>query len=160
MSVKLPPPLHFQTVLGAVDLEARRTATRARTASVAAVKRVLPAHTGRARRGTRGSVRRTPTGYVIEVRPDSRVRYPNGVSAVQVHQWLEGGTGEQGPRHQRIPFERRGRLPSGRRPSGRGQAPQRPYARVAAAEGVRVTRLLQDGGPRAMQAANRALGGT
>lgn len=162
MTLRLPPPLRITTVVGAMDNEGRKAAGRARTATVSAVKRNLPARSGNARKGTRGSVKRTPVGYEIVVAPSKRVRYRNGVSAVEVTRWLEEGTGIAGPRHAPIvprkghPFRLPGGFVSGEL---RGQAPQHPYGRAAASEAGRVSRILEDGADLAADAIERAVGG-
>lgn len=159
MSLKLPPPLDVETMMGAIDESARRTAGAARAQSVAAVKRVMPARTGRARSATSGSVRRTSLGFVITVKPSARVRYPNGVTAVEVTRFVSGGTGVAGPQRRLIPFAKRGRLPGGARPTGRGQAPQRIYERAFTSSQAVVSRLLQAGAENAAREADRVLGG-
>lgn len=156
MSVKLPPPLKVETMLGAVDLSARRTAGRARTHTVAAVKRLMPARSGRARSAAAGSVKRTALGYVITVAPRARVRYPSGITAVEVTRFVEKGTMLQGPR-KRVP-RRLGRLPSGAVPTGRGQRAQHVYARAESTQEATVTRMLQAGADDAAREAERVLG--
>jgi hypothetical protein len=160
MSLKLPPPLNIQTVLGAYDTAARATARDAGDIGLAAVRRIMPARTGRARRGQRRMVRRTALGYIIEVSPTSRVRYPNGVSAKEVTRWVDRGTGIHGPRHQPI-RPRKGnvfRLPGGfvadELP---GQKPQHVYARAHTQSDILVQRELERGAHAATQAAARVL---
>lgn len=162
MTLDLPRPLPpMTTVLGAIDAEGRRTAGAARDHTVAAVRRFLPARTGRLRRGTRGSVRRSPHGYTVEVKPTSRERYPSGVTAVEVAGWVEGGTGVYGPKHRPI-RPRRGkafRLPTGWRSTTiAGQPARHPYSRVQSSEEARVARMLAAGAVDAAKAAERALG--
>src|ERR687895_497343 len=103
MTVRLPPPLPVQTVLGAIDTTAQGSAREARDAGLAAARRTLPARSGRLRQGTRGSVRRTPTGYLIIIAPTSRVRYPSGVTVREVARWVAGGTGVHGSRGRAYP---------------------------------------------------------
>lgn len=161
MSLELPRPLNVQTVLGALDTEARNTARDAGDATLAVVRRTIPARSGRARAGQRRAVRRTPTGYVIDVAPTSRVRYPNGVSAKEVTRWLDRGTGIYGPRHHPI-RPRRGsffRLPGGFVAHELdGQRPQHIYERAQSSTEALVERMLALGAERAARAAERALG--
>lgn len=162
MSVQLPPPLHIDTVLGAFDREARAAAREAGQIGLAAVRRTFPARTGRARSGQRASVRRTPTGYTVQVAPSSRVRYPNGVTAVQVSRWLEVGTGVHGPRARPI---RPRRASAFRLPHGwvadelQGQEPQHPYQRAHTSSDALVERTLAAGAVAGARAAERVLGG-
>lgn len=86
----LPP---IATIVAAVDTAAREAANEARRAAVPIARACLPARSGRARRGTVGRVSRTPTGYRLEITGSSRVRYPNGVTAKQVHRFITRGTG-------------------------------------------------------------------
>lgn len=161
MTLQLPPPLPpFTTVLGALDLAGRRSAREARDDTVAAVRRTLPARSGRARQGARGAVRRQPDGYVIEVSPSSRVRYPSGVTAKEVTRWIEGGTGIHGPRHRMIRPRRAHafRLPHGFRTTElAGQRAQHVYARVQVSEEARVERILIDGAQHAARDLEDAL---
>lgn len=162
MTLRLPPPLPVATVLGAIDKRGRTTATAAGTHTLAAVRSTLPSRSGRLRQGTRRSVRRTPTGYVIEVAPTSRVRYPNGVTAKQVGGWVEGGTGIHGPRHKRITPRRAKafRLPSGwAKIELEGQRAQHPFSRVQTSEEGAVQRILEGGAQLAARDAERALEG-
>jgi hypothetical protein len=134
MSVEAAPLPPMGTVLGAIDVAGKATAVEARDFGVAAVRRVLPARSGRLRRGTVGRARKSPTGFVIEVGPVSRVKYPNGVSAKEVTRWVAGGTGVHGP-HGRPIRPRKAdafRLPGGRFVAGevQGQRAQHPYERV------------------------------
>jgi hypothetical protein len=161
MSLTLPPPLpRMETVLGALDAEARRTAGDARNATVAAARRVLPARSGRQRRAARGRVTRTGLGYVITVAPDKRVRYPGGLSALEVARFLEGGTGVFGPSGRPI-RPRRAKafhLPGGwRSTTVQGQRAQHPYERVQTGEEARVARILADGAFAGAKAAERVL---
>jgi hypothetical protein len=161
---ELPDPLPpMSTVLGAIDLEARRTAQRAARHGVAAVRQRLPARTGTARRGQRSSVKRTGVGYVITIAPSSRERYSSGVTAVEVTRWIEGGTGEHGPRGRPI-RARRGRpfrLPGGWfAQEVQGQRARHVYDRVRSSEDAAVERILGTGLRGATMAAERALGGT
>jgi hypothetical protein len=162
MSLQLPPPIKVDTVLGAFDSEARAAAREASQVGVAAVRRTFPARTGRARAGQRGSVRRTPTGYTVQVAPSSRVRYANGVTAVQVTRWLELGTGVHGPRGRPI---RPRRASAFRLPHGwvadelQGQAAQHPYQRAHTAADAVVERTLGAGVAAGVRAAERILGG-
>src|SRR5437868_6597041 len=105
----------MSTVIGAIDEAGREAMGQARDHNVAAVRRAIPSRSGRARAGQRGSVRRQGLGYVLEVKPTRRVRYPNGVSAVEVTRWLEEGTGIPGPRSHWITPRRASafRLPGG-----------------------------------------------
>lgn len=160
---ELPPPLPpMATVLGAFDLEARRSAQRAGRYGVAAVRRRMPARTGKARSAQRASVRRTGLGYIVRIEPSARVRYPNGVSALEVTRWLEGGTGEFGPRKRPIkPRRARGfHLPSGWVSDViRGQKGRYIYARVRSSESAAAERLMVSGARPAVAAAERVLGG-
>lgn len=163
MTVKAAALPAMPTVLGAMDDVAKRTAGKARDNTVAAARRFLPARSGRARRGTIGRVTRTPLGYVVTVAPTSRVRYPNGVTAVQVVGWVEGGTGVYGPRRRPIRPRKEGgafKLPSGFR-SGelRGQRAQRPIARARSSEEARTERMYIDAAQEAARAAERVLAG-
>jgi hypothetical protein len=159
----LPTPLPpMATVLGAIDLEARRTAQRAGRHGVAAVRQRLPARTSTVRRGQRSSVKRTGVGYIITVAPSSRERYPSGVTALEVTRWLEGGTGVHGPRGRPIRPRRASafRLPGGwMAEQVRGQRGRRVYDRVRSSEDAAVERILGAGLRGATAAAERALGG-
>lgn len=161
MSLHLPPPLNIETVLGAFDREARAAAREASTIGVAAVRRTFPARTGRTRAGQRGSVRRTPTGYTVQVAPSSRARV-GAVTAVQVTRWLELGTGVHGP-HARPIRPRRARafhLPNGWVADElQGQAAQHPYQRAHTAADALVERTLAAGAVAGAAAAERVLGG-
>jgi hypothetical protein len=163
MSVQLPRPLPpMTTVLGAIDAEGRKTAAGARDHTVAAVRRLLPARTGRARRAARGAVRRSPTGYTVEVKPTKRERYESGVTALEVTRWIEEGTGVYGKRGRPYPPRRAEafRLPGGWRTTMiAGQRAQHPYRRAQTGEQARVQRILADGAVPAARAAERALGG-
>lgn len=162
MSLRLPAPLPIATVLGAIDTTARDTASTAKDHTVAAVRRTLPARTGRQRAAARGRVTRTRTGYQIVVAPARTVRYPNGVTAVQVAGWIEGGTGVHGP-HRRPIRPRRGdvfKLPGGIIvPSTQGQKAQHPYERVQSSEEAATGRILAAGATAAARAAERVLAG-
>jgi hypothetical protein len=160
--IRLPRPLPFETALGAIDNSAKMTAGTARDHTVAAARRILPAHSGRLRSATRGRVQRTPIGYLIRVAPVASVRYPNGVTAVQVARWVAGGTGIHGPRKRAYTPRRADafRLPSGWRTTTiEGQAAQDPYERVQSGEDARVERILGQGAFAAARAAERVLGG-
>lgn len=159
-NLRLPPRLNIETVLGAFDIGARDASRDAGDATLAAVRRIMPARSGRARRGQRRAVRRTPTGYVIDVAPTSRVRYPNGVSAKQVTLWVDRGTGVHGPRHRPI-RPRKGnvfRLPGGFVADEMdGQKPQHVYQRAQSSTEALVQRMLELGATRAARAAQQAL---
>lgn len=160
MDLELPPPLRIDTVLGAFDDGARDAAREAGDLGLAAVRRLMPARTGRARTGQRRAVRRTPLGYRIEVAPTSRVRYPSGVSAKEVTRWVDQGTGVRGPRHRPIRPRKGGvfRLPGGFVAHElQGQAPQNVYARARTSSDALVQRTLENGGRRAARAAQAAL---
>lgn len=163
MALELPPPLPpMSTVLGAIDREGRAAMRAAGRLNVAAVRAAMPARSGRARSGQRSSVRREGLGFVLEVSPSSRVRYPNGVSVRQVTEWLEEGTGLYGPRHRWItPRRARAfRLPGGWNAERvRGQTARHIYARVRTSEEAATERLIASGAPSAARAAEDALGG-
>lgn len=158
--LQLPPRLDVQTVLGAFDVEARSTARDAGNVTLAAVRRTIHSRSGKLARGQRRTVRRAPTGYVIDVAPTSRVRYPNGVSAKEVMRWVDAGTGVKGPRGR--PIRRRGGRPF-KLPGGfvadelQGQAPQHIYRRAQTATEALVEQLLKRGAVEAARAAERAL---
>lgn len=160
MSMRLPPPLNVQTVLGALDEAARDAARDAGDVGLAAVRRIMPARTGRARAGQRRAVRRTQTGYQIDVAPTSRVRYPNGVSAKEVTRWVDRGTGVRGPRKRPI-RPRKGnvfRLPHGWVADElQGQAPQNVYQRAQSSSEALAQRILEQGAQAGARAAERAL---
>lgn len=162
MSLDLPPALHVETVLGAIDTQARRSASRAGTVGVAAVRRYVPARTGRARAGVARRVRRSLHGYLIEVYPSAKSRYASGVTSKQVLGWLERGTGEYGPRGRPI-RPRRGHafhLPGGWvSGSIRGQRAQHPFARALTSSDATVVRELETGASIAARNAERVLGG-
>jgi hypothetical protein len=163
MSLELPPPLPpFETVLGAIDGEARRTARAAGNIGLAAVRRTLPARSGRLRRGQRVRISRTARGLMFEVSPTSRVKYPNGVTAVQVTRWVDQGTGLKGPRHRLIrPRTAKAfHLPAGYRTTAlEGQAPQHAYDRARSSSDALVERELAAGAQRAAREAERVYGG-
>jgi len=162
MSVVLPPPLHIKTALGAFDEHARISARAAGTIGLAAVRRTMPARSGRARRGQRLTVRRTPTGYISDVAPTSRVKYPNGVTAKQVTRWVDRGTGIHGPRHQPIRPRKGGvfRLPGGFVANELpGQRPQHVYSRAQTSSQALAQRTLMLGARKAARAAERAITG-
>lgn len=163
MSLKLPPPLPpMTTLLGAIDTAGRDTAAQARDLTVAAVRRTMPARSGRARKAQRGAVRRARTGYTIEVSPSSRVRYPNGVTAKQVTRWVDQGTGLFGPKGRPIRPRRAHvfRLPNGHAATEvTGQRAQHIYRRAQTSTEAAVTRILIRGAQAGARAAERALGG-
>jgi hypothetical protein len=163
MSVELPPPLPpFTTVLGAMDAEARSTARAAGNIGLAAVRRTLPARSGRLRRGQRVRISRTAVGLMLEVSPSSRIRYPNGVTAKEVTRWVDEGTGVEGPRHRPIRPRKGGAFRLGDHfVAGElhGQAPQHAYERARSSSEALVERELAAGATRAARAAERVLGG-
>lgn len=157
---RLPP---FSTVLGVMDQVARAASTDAKNHTVAAVKRTMPARSGRARAGQRGSIRRTRNGYLITISPSSKPVYPNGVSAAEVTRWVGGGTGVFGPTGRPI-RPRRGKafhLPGGVWSSKaiQGQRPQHIYERVQTSEEAAVSRILKQGAAIAAREAERVIGG-
>lgn len=163
MTLKLPPPLPIETVLGAIDGAAQRTAAAARDHTVSAVKRALPAHSGRSRAAARGRVTRTPTGHAVSVAPSKTVRYPNGVTAVEVARFFSGGTGEHGPRKRPYPPRRARafRLPQGWSSDViEGQRPNPVYERVQTSEQARVARMMEAGAAQAARDAEAVLART
>lgn len=163
MSLELPPPLPpFTTVLGAMDAEARATARAAGNIGLAAVRRTLPARSGRLRRGQRVRITRTAVGLMLEVSPSSRIRYPNGVTAKEVTRFVDQGTGEEGPHHRPI---RPRRAKAFHLPTGwaagelKGQAPQHAYDRARSSSEALVERELAAGAVRAARVAERVIGG-
>lgn len=99
---------------------------------------VLPKDSGELARQVKGTVRRRPNGYLIRIAPGKgrmQVRRTGKRTSHESYDLFygyfpEGGTGEQGPLHRRIPAAKRGRVPAGsgyRVPTGRGQAPQRRF---------------------------------
>lgn len=87
----------------------------------------------------RVTVRRRATGYVMTVGPTGGnviARHAGGrrTTTKPFHgSFVEHGTGERGPTGRRIAPSRRGLVPvagGARVPSGRGQAPQRPFGRA------------------------------
>lgn len=156
---KLPP---LTTVVGAMDVQGQRSAREAGDLTVAAVRRTMPARSGRARRGQSRRVTRFGTGWRVEVAPRSRPVYPNGVTAREVTRWVDQGTGIYGPRGRRITPRRAHafRLPSGwRSGSVRGQQAQHVYARVESSSEAQVFRVFERGSHRAARAMEAALDG-
>lgn len=107
----LPSPDELLTGLDAV-LKTRAQGN-ARDAQEA-VRGELPSRTGRTRQTTRGTARSNRLGYRVTV--DNRDR-------AHVVRFVSGGTGTRGG-FRRIPKNKRGRLPNGAQPTGRGQRPQ------------------------------------
>jgi hypothetical protein len=156
MSIRLPPPLRVETVIGALDDAAREAARQAGNLTVAAVRQGMPARLGGAQKS---AVRRTPTGYAIEVSPSSRVKYGR-VTAKQVTRFREGGTGVYGPRGRPIRPRAGGafHLPGGW-VSGelRGQPARHHYQRAQSSTEALVERTLALGAQRGAMLAERAL---
>lgn len=162
MTIEATPLPPFTTVLGAMDQVARASAADAKNHGLAAVRSTFPARSHRLIDGQRASVVRTTNGYAITIRPNDKLRYPNGVTPVQVAGWVSGGTGEFGPRRRAI-TPRKGRpfrLPNGWS-SGtiKGQRPQHLYERVQASEDAAVLRIFQHGAQVAAREAERVIGG-
>ncbi|MBF6618831.1 MAG: hypothetical protein ITG02_01190 [Patulibacter sp.] len=122
---------HVEPVLRAA---AREQADRTRT--------LIHSRSGELARSVRGQVRRRRRGYVLRVGSFGRGNFTvrNGGARRQESGYqlfhgyfVEHGTGEQGPLARRIPDDRRGLVPTRggrRRPTGAGQAPQRPFSRA------------------------------
>jgi hypothetical protein len=103
---------------------------------------LIHSRTGELAGSVRGQVRRRRRGYVLRVGSFGKGRFTvrNGGARDRKSRYqlfhgyfVEHGTGEQGPRSRRIPADRRGLVPvrgGRRRPSGAGQAPQRPFGRA------------------------------
>lgn len=116
MTIRFDPPPDVHTFVAALDRGAQESANDARRIGTPVVRAALPARSGRARRGTTGRVGRTGTGYRLTFAATSRVRYPNGISAVQVVRFIHTGTGVYGPTGKPIRPRKRGghfHLPSG-----------------------------------------------
>lgn len=120
----------------AYEHEATAAARRVRDRTTRTARTLFPAGRNRTRAQIRGSVTRTTHGLAITVRVAGGREY--------IARFVEAGTGERGPRGQTIAPNRRGRLPSGARPSGRGQAPQRVFERVRTAEADQAVRELTE----------------
>lgn len=154
--LELPPPIRVETVLGALDVAARRSAREAGELVAGGVRRGMPARLASAQRST---VRRTATGYRIDVEPTSRVRYPGGVTARQVTRFREGGTGVYGPSGRPIrarsghPF----RLPHGWSGEVRGQPARHMYAQAITSTEALVGRVLELGAEAGARHAEAAL---
>lgn len=129
----LPSPT---TITTAYEREATAAARRVRDRTTRTARTLFPTGRGRTRAQIRGSVTRTTHGLAITVRVAGGREY--------IARFVEAGTGELGPRGQRIPARKRGRLPNGAVPSGRGQAPQRVFERVRAAEADQAVRELTE----------------
>lgn len=130
---ELPPA---PTILGAYEAEATDAARRVSNRTARTARTLFPGGRNRTRRQIRGSVTRTPQGLAITVRVRGGREY--------IARFVEAGTGELGPRGRRIPARKRGRLPHGAVPTGRGQAPQRVFDRVRAAESDQAVRELTE----------------
>jgi hypothetical protein len=149
--VQPPKPLRLGTALEVIDLQGRASAEAVRDLTVPAVRRALPARSGRLRSATRGRVGRTATGYAVTIAPSKSVRYPGrsgGVSAREVARFVESGTGVYGPQHRAIRRRNGGpfHLPNGWRSTTlRGQRAQHPFERVQTSEDAAVFRVLEAG---------------
>lgn len=156
---KLPP---ISTVLGALDLEGQATAREASQHTVSAVRRTMPARSGRARRAQAGRVTREGQGFRVEVKPRNTSQYPGGVTPVQVTRFIDQGTGVYGPRGR--PYGPR-RAEAFRLPSGwhsgtiQGQKAQHIYDRVERSEEAQVFRIFERGSHRAARRMEAALDG-
>lgn len=136
------------TILAAYEAEATTVGRKVAREGAAAVRAIYPAGRHNTRATIRGTVTKTATGIAITIKPGKRRAY--------IARFVEGGTGDQGPRHRRIPRNRRGRLPgTGRPPSGHGQAPQWPFERTREGRGDQAVRELSEG---ASGAARRLFG--
>lgn len=144
----LPAPA---TLLGEYEQQARKAAAQARDTTRAAVRSNYPKGTGRSAREIRGSVSRTPDGLAVNVAPP-RAR-------AHIYRFVEAGTGVEGPRGRLIPPRKRGRLPSGRVPTGRGQRPQWPFERTRTQLAGRVSLELQRAAGYAGEILLRKIGG-
>lgn len=116
--VKLPEPA---TTFGKIDNGLRSHAGVTRDRIVRTSRRQISHRTGRTAADTVGVVRRTSRGF--------RVGLENRKSA-HILRFLDGGTGSKRPGGKRIAKNRRGVLPGGIRPSGRGQRPQRTISKI------------------------------
>lgn len=133
------------TILGAYELEATLAGREVASDTAAAVRSRFPS--GRTGSSIRGYVSKTPTGISITVKP-SKAR-------MHIAKFVEAGTGIAGPRRRLIAKGRRGRLPSGIVPTGRGQAPQWPFERTRERQADAAVRELS---ARASSAAKRIFG--
>lgn len=133
------------TILTAYEREAAAAGREVARDTAAAVRARFPS--GRTSATIKGAVTKTSTGIAITVKPSKARAY--------IARFVEGGTGLRGPHHRLIAKGRRGRLPSGRVPSGRGQAPQWPFERTRERQGDAAVRELSE---RASAAAKRILG--
>lgn len=162
MPLELPPPLPpFRTILGAMDAEARSTARAAGNLGLAAVRRTLPARSGRLRRGQRVKISRTARGLALEVSPTSRIKYPSGVSAVEVTRFVVGGTGVHGPKGRPYGPRRAHAFRLGDHfvaTELQGQRAQDSYNRARTSSSALVERELAAGAKRAARAAEGVLG--
>lgn len=157
MSLKLPPPLRVETVLGALDDAAREASRAAGELTLSAVRRGMPARLASAQRST---ARRTATGYQIVVAPTSRIRYPSGVTSKQVTRFREGGTGVYGPTGRPITPRRADafHLPQGWRTTEvQGQPARHMYAQAQTSTEALVERTLAAGAARGARLAEAAL---
>lgn len=153
----LPGPLRVETVVGELDKAAGRTARRARTLAQSAVRRRLPVRSRTLYDATRGTARRTATGYRITVTPRSTPYPRGGVTAREVARFVEGGTGIAGPTGLPIYPRHAEAFPEPFGEHVRGQQPQHPFQRAAQADGPTIERVLRDGAPAAARAAEAAL---
>lgn len=135
-----------QTILGAYEAAALESAREARDLGLIAARRNYPAGPRGDAQAIKGYVSRTKEGLAITIAPPRKRAF--------IYRFVEGGTGVEGPRGRPIARNRRGRLPSGEVPTGRGQRPQRPFERTREQEGPRVVQIMEAG----PEAARRRLG--
>ena len=144
----LPPP---QTVLSAIDREAKATMQRAREDVAPIVSRETPRRSGRMAEALRPRIARVKSGYALTVGAPRGARHGN-VTVNQVVIFVTRGTGlyreGPGPKHKiraSHPF-RRMRLPNGRWVwSVKGQHADHFIARIADMGTPRVERIAIDG---------------
>lgn len=152
MSIKAKEMPPAATILGALDIGARKSIVTAQQAIAPIVSRETPRKTGQTAAALRPRLSRTATGAALTV--GAPRRKPHGRATIaQVLRWLTRGTGEYrntaGPkkpiRSSRRP-PRRMVLPGGaKRWSVKGQHPNPFMARIQALGTLRVQQAAEEG---------------
>ena len=160
MSVKANKPPTERTLLGVLDVQARRAVDGARQDVAMVVTAHTPRRSGRMAQALAPRVARTATGQALTVRAPRGARHGSGATIAQVVRWVTSGTGlhRQGGGPKRRIRSRRGPLglPGGRKVwTVAGQKPNPFMGRIHTLATPRVQRAFEQGARHAARAVER-----